>query len=265
MDPAQRLAFPAEDWLRALLRQLAAQGLRDLERMREAPDAAIHDLRVRMKKLRAVLRLGKTAANKTMLSAIDHHCRAIKNSYGAQRDDMVLQRLCQKHFHEALPASAEIRAADRTPEHGQRELLALDRELERLPLAGLEWKQVLANYRKTWRSAKKRMRRWEDHQDPHDLHPWRKRVKQLYFQSLALIWLKGAKKRIRRARKLGSRLGRDHDLAGLISRLSGADGWQERKNQLEKRRRRKHPRLRRLGRKLFKHRLRPKRRAMTMP
>ncbi|WP_461785337.1 hypothetical protein, partial [Prosthecobacter sp.] len=44
---------------------------------------------------------------------------------------------------------------------------------------------------------------------------WRHRVKDLYFQTLALRHLPGAPRRIHRAKRLGNLLGRDQDLANL--------------------------------------------------
>ena len=47
------------------------------------------------------------------------------------------------------------------------------------------------------------------------LHRWRHRVKDLHYQTLALAGLPRAAHRARRARKLGSLLGRERDLANL--------------------------------------------------
>ena len=258
MSSAHGHQTQADVWLRSLLRQLAARALDDLARMGRHDSSAVHYLRVRMKKLRAVLRLGRTGENTGELRSLDRHCRAIKNGYGGMRDNDVMDRLCQKHFGEALPDSAQVHATDWSQERGRRELLALACELEDMPLAGLDWQRVLENYRQAWRSARKAMRRCEDSRAPRAFHTWRKRVKRLYYQCLALRRQLGGDKRIRRARKLGRRLGREHDLAMLCELLPREGRWQERARQVEQKRLKQHPRLLKLGRKLFKRRLRPK-------
>lgn len=233
--------------LRALLLGLCRQARADLGRLRRQPGPAVHALRVRMKKLRAVLRLAEAVLPATALRPLRAEARAIRQAFGACRDAEVACRLVAKLAGQAglpppalsLPTLAPVPAAP---------LAAIRRRLRRLeaPLAGLPLAPLTpVQLRAAWLAQYRRCRRLGRHchrePRPEWLHAWRKRVKELEFLGLALAALRvdlpAARQRIRPARELGRQLGRLQDLAVLAAALP-ADAGQEWRRLLAQRRRR---------------------------
>lgn len=233
MAAAPDLTLP-EERLRGLLLGLCRQVRADLERMRRQPGPAVHALRVRMKKFRAVLRLAAPALPTEVLQSLRAEARAIRQVFGLCRDAEVAGHLAAKLAEEAGLALPVLRLTPSVPsaavscEEVERGLLRLQKRLERQPLTPL----TPARMHKIWLAQYSRCRRLHRRcrRDPQmeELHVWRKRVKELEHLGLALAVLRvdlpEARARVRPARELGRRLGRLQDLAVLAEALPSDAG-----------------------------------------
>jgi len=132
----------------------------------------------------------------------------------------------------------------------------MERSIGALKLARLGRSDVLRAYVKSYRAGRKCLKACHDNPAPDRLHALRKRVKRLFYESLALHTVPGMGRRIRRSRKLGHLLGEDHDLVTLMGLARRA---REKKvgKRIARKRAKMEPRILKLGDKLF--RKRPKR------
>ena len=239
------LPLPGER-LRALLLGLCRQARADLQRLPRHPEPSVHALRVRMKKLGAVLRLVAAVLPRQVLKPLQAEASAIRQAFGACRDAEVARHLAAKLAGQAglplptldlpplAPEPAVSRAAIR------RRLCRLETQLADLPLAPL----TRAQLREVWLAQYRRCRRLGHrcHREPRAerLHAWRKRVKELEHLGLTLVALRvalpAARRRIRPARELGRQLGRLQDLA-VLTTVMPTDAGREWRRLLAKRRR----------------------------
>lgn len=224
--------------MRALLLGLCRHARTDLQRLRRQPGPAVHALRVRMKKLRAVLRLAAPVLPPAALQTLRAEARDIRQAFGACRDAEVACRLAAKLAEQAalpvpvlrLSPLAASPAASR--EELRRRLRRLETRLVGLPLAALTRAQLRAVWLEQYRRCRQLHRCCRREPDPEALHTWRKRVRELEHLGLALVALRvdqpAIRQRIRPARELGRRLGRLQDLAVLAAALPLAAGrdWQ---------------------------------------
>jgi CHAD domain-containing protein len=240
------LPLPGER-LHDLLLGLCRQARADLRRLQSQPESAVHALRVRMKKLRAVLRLARTVLPKPALQSLCAEARAIRQTFGASRDAEVARHLAAKLAEQAglplhapdLPPLAPEPAVSR--EVIRRRLGQLEQRLADLPLASLILASPGAVWVEQYRRCRRLCRRCQRDPRAQTLHAWRKRVKELEHLGLALVALRvdlpAARHRIRPARELGRQLGRLQDLAVLAAALP-ADAGKEWRRLLAQRRRR---------------------------
>jgi hypothetical protein len=221
-------------WLRRLVGNLSEMASGDARRMARQPVVAVHALRVRMKKIRALLRLG--AVEGEDLEEVHRQCREIMRGVSTARDEEVMRRLYGKLFDEVPAWEREAEATQWSVVRVRREVKRLAEMLAGVTFSGLNWDVVRANFEASFRRARKSFRRCEAGDGPDSFHALRKRVKVMYFQSVALRQLRGAKRRIRLAKALGKHLGREHDLAILASRLAKAEEGGRRRAEVEKKR-----------------------------
>ncbi|MEI6535633.1 MAG: CHAD domain-containing protein [Verrucomicrobiaceae bacterium] len=206
--------------LQRMLNQFAVLAGDDLQRMPSTPGHSVHALRTRMKKIRSVLRLVHGQVAEAAEDAISWTARDIKDAFDTMRNNEVMERLAHKWAKNEAVLISKKRAVVTIPKDVRLKLRKLQRFIAALPLNGLRWKDVFREYEQTYRSARRWMRR-AGSGDADDLHHWRRRVKDLYYQSLALHHLGGSHRRIRQSRQLGSRLGKSNDLE-LMRRYFGA-------------------------------------------
>ena len=203
--------------LHALLVQLSSLAADDLRRMPQEPERSIHALRTRMKKIRSLLRLARGHIAPMARRAVSVLVQDIKRAFSVVRNEAVTARLrweLSGHQGAAVPLTPGFRSEAPLPEHIAPKVQKLRRLIEALSLQRLTWEAVDEAYAQTCRSARKRMKRARTG-DSEALHHWRRRVKDLYYQSLAFPRLPGSRKRIKPSRRLGSRLGKHHDLEML--------------------------------------------------
>lgn len=228
--PADPLPPDPAAWLVRLLTGICRQAGADLDRMAARPAQGIHALRVRMKKLRALLRLGEARLPAEVRRALRRRIRQVKAAFAASRDAEVLRELAARLQPPARPLQALNLPVAATPapkpaaiRTARRRLAALQRELAGLDLAGLTREDLLEACVRQYRRCRRQWRRCRKQPDPEALHRWRRPVKELYYLSLALHRLPPAQALLRPARRLGRRLGQDHDAVLLEARLQGPD------------------------------------------
>jgi CHAD domain-containing protein len=236
-------------WLADGVGRQIAKAKGDAEQMARNPEEAVHALRVRMKRLRALLRLGKGAGG--ALNEMEAHCRSIQQGLSQSRDGEMLRKLHWKVFDQAPVWQGGRVAKGWSVAKVKREVDRLIRLAEDITLGGLTWERVQTNFLHSLKQAKKAAKRCEDAEDAATFHTLRKRVKVLLYQSQALPKSRGVKKRIQRAKALGKRLGREHDLAVLNEKLASHGGDAERQAQVERLRLRLHNRVREKAAKLL--------------
>ncbi len=239
-------------WLQRMLQTVCRCAAGDLRRMAEASELSIHALRVRMKKLRALLRLAEPVLPEADRTRLRRRIRDIKNAFSSSRETAVLEKLAAglRRRH-GLPA-AELTAA---PAHRQSSLSqvrskleTLRRSLTVLPLHKLTLTGFLIEYAARYRACRRAMRRCLETGAQEAFHRWRQRTKEWYFLSLALHAFPSARAGIRPSAWLAHRLGEENDLALLGRRITGphAEQW---RRVIEEKVARQQERILRKGRK----------------
>lgn len=207
--------------LQRLLHQLCERAQDDVSRLASHEESATHQLRVRMKKMLALLRLAADGIEPQTLLAMRLHIRAVKNACAGNRDRVVQSKLIDKlarRFHLApkhRPRLAGLAPSSPPASFLRHQLHALGQLIDSTRIESLSAEQILEHHFRCYRRGRRLMRKACESSDNETLHRWRHRVKDFYFQTLALPSLAGAAKRVRRAQRLGHLLGRDQDLANL--------------------------------------------------
>jgi hypothetical protein len=209
--------------LKRLLHQLCERAQEDVLRISIHEESATHQLRLRVKKMMALLRLANPGIEKHTLQAMRKHLRAVKNACAGNREYVVQSRLIDKltrrfHLsakHRPLLPGQPLKAPPACDLHHQ--LYAVGRLIDSTCIQSLSEEQILEEHARCYRKGRQLMKQACETTNPRTLHRWRHRVKDLYFQSLVLSHLRGAERRIRRTRRLGHLLGRDQDLANLAA------------------------------------------------
>jgi len=207
--------------LQRLLHQLCERAQDDVARLGLYEETATHQLRVRMKKLLALLRLAREGIAEHTMQSFRQHIRAVKNACACNRDRVVQDKLIDKlvrRFHLAPKHRPQLDGkTQNTPSASylSHQLHALGLLIDSTCIESLSADQILAEHVRCQRKGRRLMKQSCESTNHDTLHRWRHRVKDLYFQTLALPHLPGARRRIQRAQRLGHLLGRDQDLANL--------------------------------------------------
>lgn len=206
--------------LKRLIAGLIVSAQRDVGRLAVHEAVATHHLRVRMKKLLALLRLAHDCMPDHTFEAMRMHLRAVKNACAGNRDRVVRDKLVEKlarRFHLAPQHRMDksVRPAPPPASFLRHQLCALEQLVETSRIENLSPEQIIAAHAITYRRGRRLMKDAFDGAEDKTLHRWRHRVKDLHYQTLALSHLPGSVRRVRRARKLGSLLGRERDLGNL--------------------------------------------------
>jgi hypothetical protein len=204
--------------LQRVLLSISQQAELDLRLLTSGdPQSRIHALRVRMKKLRAVLRLIQPGLAPKTIKAIRRHLRILKQAFAMNRDQHVLHALLAElrdgdtSFQEErqsfieLPVPAEMRMLQATAHK-------LTKHLQNLTLRPLAWDDIAFAYARRYAKARQWFRRCEKKHSAARMHRWRAPVKDHYFQSLIVL---RDRHHLHACRKLGSWLGQLNDLALL--------------------------------------------------
>ena len=203
----------------------------------------VHEVRKHLKKLRAAMRLAIGAVGKNCHTQEDRCVREIGRSVSDLRDAQVrLHTFIQLRDKAAKNSGRQL--FPRTEE-----LLLLEREsfsaafdgwqkaaipqLENVkvclmawPLHGLNWKQICNAVCKIYRRGQRTLAATIDDPGSENLHAWRKRVKDVWYQLRLLQPLNRTvlEEMAHDAEVLGELLGSEHDLDFLRARLEKESG-----------------------------------------
>lgn len=204
-----------------------------LLQQKDIDPVAVHDIRVFMKRLRGLLRLYATAGQSEEARLINPVLRDVAKAFAAQRDSHVLADTLQQLATGADPDVATRLLAIRDELLSQvdaaQHKLDLNWMLNDLGKVRLQWKSFFAwqkderlldalahSYRRNRKQGREALRL----RDKTVLHDWRKRVKYFHYQLCALVESSsGFDADLEDTRKLGSLLGKVHDLDVLVEYL----------------------------------------------
>ncbi len=213
--------------LQGILLRLVASVQADIDALPGRRDERVHDIRVGMKKFRALIRLAAGYLPKKPLARADKLARSLKEHFGATRDRDVLAGLLKdlpggREAAGVLGISHEAPAPDPAAEPAVpglcRELTVLAGGLD---LIGLEADDVREAWVSTYRRARRAMAACSSDPDDDGLfHEWRKRVKELHYQSAVLAALDPAETVARQSEEIAALLGSHHDLSLLCGLLA---------------------------------------------
>ena len=209
--------------LSEVLHGLSRELVENIERLPDDSVTRIHDIRVSTKKIQGLLRLSGKFIDAADQLAVRALTRSIRTAFAGQRDEEVIQL----RFKELLPSadSSELSPAPVVAAVSPEEALGQARQLVTM-LAGFSLEALhrrdlvrtaAASYRKARRLLKSCRRAPEDDA----MHTWRKRVKDVSYQTLALASLPHLARRTAPLDRLADALGEYHDLAVLQTRLGG--------------------------------------------
>jgi CHAD domain-containing protein len=231
-----------EELAAGLTRAAAGRAEAALERLRESEagegDAAeaVHGVRKDMKKLRTVLRLLRFELGKKRYRRENARFRDAARALSEARDaEVKLATLAALAEHEAdLPgealdawrkildrdrvAAANLVAHDEEAVAQARWLIEAGLEgIRALELEGDSWKLVEPAVRRTYRRGRRAMKKAEDRRRAGDLHEWRKRAKDLWYELrlLSRAWPGPLEATADEAHRLTDLLGDHNDLALL--------------------------------------------------
>ncbi len=204
------------------------------------PVEAVHGARKRLKKSRALLRLSRPAMPGSVFRAENRALRDSGRALSGARDagamietvdrlaELYVGRLPAEAFdtlrgqlrERALSARAGIE--DALPGHAQT-LRALAHRVEEWPLADGDPRTAVRALRDTYARGHKAFARADVDPTSENLHAWRKRVKDLWYQQrlLSAAWPGVVGGQADEAKALSRLLGDDHDLAVLTEMLEG--------------------------------------------
>lgn len=209
--------------LSGVLQGLSRALVEDIERLPDDSVTRIHDIRVSTKKIQGLLRLSGKFIKAADQAAVRALTRGIRAVFAGQRDEEVIRLRLKELLPEADPselsAAPEVKTA--TPE----EALARARELAAMlagfPLEALHRRNLVHTATVSYRKARRLLKSCRKAPDDESMHTWRKRVKDVSYQALALADLPFLSQRTAPLDGLADSLGEYHDLAVLQSRLGG--------------------------------------------
>jgi CHAD domain-containing protein len=236
IDPCQPLA--AE--VRRVLADEIGKARTSLAKAMNDPNAGIHETRKRFKKIRALLRLVRGAAE-NFYATENARYRDIARTLAGARQATALVETLDRFLHEfpreaAALSAMRARLADKRPKKGDADLeaniataLVACREGEkaaaRFAIAGDAAGILETGVKKTLKRAGRSLAAATESGDAEDFHDLRKAVK-MHAAQLALLadfWPHGRRKRLEAADALGTALGDLNDLAVIADLIERAE------------------------------------------
>ena len=222
------------DEIRRVVSEQLKGALDDVERGSQRPAHSVHQVRKRVKRVRSVLRLTRGGRSEEVFRGEDRALRDATRGLAPARDaDARVEAARKLLVHERFRATLDPRLDDFLHVHsggnGARsqvltDLAAFGTGIERLlrrvpdwPLDAGGFGLIEGGFRKTYRRARRAMRRAERRPTASNLHEWRKHVKshghhcQLLFDTWAPVMMT----RYEEVHGLEELLGDDHDLVLL--------------------------------------------------
>ena len=164
------------------------------------PTEAIHEARKDMKKIRSAIRLVRDALGDDLYRRENHHYRDIGRELSGLRDAEVLVETLEglaerfgpaqderfaglgERFQQELQERREDGSRERAMARAETALIAGRGRVEAWPLDGDGWELLAPGFHRTYRRGRKRLRDVEREASDEDLHEWRKRAKDLWYQ-----------------------------------------------------------------------------------
>ena len=199
---------------------------------------AVHDTRKDMKKLRSLLRLVRDGLGEQRYRAENDRYRDAARQLSPAREAEVnlatLAALRKRYADEAPAAETLRRALELEHERVAVEGDALDERVAQVteaiaagatdiddwPLDGDDFDLVQAGIERAYRRGRRGLRRVRDDPTAENVHDWRKRVKDLWYQLRLLqdAWPAVLKASAAEAHELADLLGDHHDLSVLVAK-----------------------------------------------
>jgi CHAD domain-containing protein len=234
----------APDAVRAVARERAEHALRALRQTApEDPGTAVHDVRKDAKKLRALLRLLQPGIDRDQRREENRAIADVARSLSGARDADVLAKQAAElreraagqapeaafaAVHDALAqAAASGDGAVPSIDAAIADLEALIDRIDHWPLEGVRRRTLVDGLERTYRRGRDELRQVRKHPGhAEQLHAWRKRVKDLWYEQRLLrdAWPGILKAQAAELDELGELLGDDHDLSVLRDQLTSDDG-----------------------------------------
>jgi CYTH domain-containing protein/CHAD domain-containing protein len=208
------------------------------------PSAAVHAARKDMKKLRALLRLVRVEVGEERFRKENERYRDVGRRLAESRDSQVkIETLAalRKSFGGELPAAplaawrGELEAERDAVGEGSELLSRVGTaiaeievgrdEVSRWGLSSDSWELFAPGLRRSYRRGMREMKRVREKRRADDVHSWRKRVKDLWYQ-LRLVrgaWPEVVGETAEQAHELAGLLGDHHDLTVLAEDLAGRE------------------------------------------
>lgn len=237
-----RADLPVADELRRCAVEELDHALDQLsDRSAENPVRAVHEARKSIKKERALLRLARgglpAQVRRTQLAQLRD---AAQRLAGVRDADVALETLAALHERYATPeveaafrnagdalerARDAQRAADSADENGVTVVEALDglrAAATELPLTADGWQLIAPGLRRAYGDGRAALRAARREPTTDVLHDWRKRVKDLWYDSRLLhdLWPPVMAAYVAQLEELSELLGADHDHAVLRDKLA---------------------------------------------
>jgi CHAD domain-containing protein len=221
---------------RTIVEQLD-EALEHLKPTTRSKDEAIHDVRVCIKKIRALLRLVRDSLGDDLYRREDTAYRDSGRMLSKARDDAAMLEIANgliEHFSEQLSRDAFVEVLaplkqSSTVAQGDRKIAMSKaaRSLRQARRRVADWPKLgrhlsfSQGLKRVFRSGKNDFAKAYDDPAVETFHEWRKQVKHLLYQSQLLrpIWRKSMKALGRELKQLGEYLSEDHDLAILRERV----------------------------------------------
>jgi CHAD domain-containing protein len=242
MSPRVDPSRPLDAEMRRLLADEIGKAKASLEKSRTDPNQGIHETRKRIKKIRALLRLVRSA-NKSFYAAENARYRDISRSLAGARQATALVETLDRFMHEFPRQAAGLtamraRLAERCPTAGDTKLAADiaaalaaceagEKAASRFRATGArDAAEVFSTgVRKALKRAERSLAAATESRGAEDFHDLRKAVKTHAAQLslLADVWLLGRRKRVNAADELGTALGDLNDLAVISDLVDKAE------------------------------------------
>jgi CHAD domain-containing protein len=200
---------------------------------REPGSETIHEIRMAIKKLRALLRLIRDGFGRKFYRRQHHSLRALAHCLSPSRDvavQLATLRKLRRHCHQLSAddiSDLENRLIEKKRNTSKSKQLSKSqfrdtlRQINRWPFKNLRQRDVKSGVERGYRKFIEAHHLAVQSPSDENLHTWRKRAKSLYYELLLIkkIGPKSAGKLARQIKELGKYLGNDHDLVLLIKEL----------------------------------------------
>lgn len=218
---------PAFDLRAALSRELSA-AIEELDRSGGRPKG-VHRCRVRIKRARALARVGRTVAP-GLAQVFNDSARGVMRTLGQARDLVALAEAARRAAKKGDKREAEVLVHVADTLDAERGLLSpLDMDgahagLKDLLALAQVWpeashRQIKRGAERVIRRARKARRRGHGSDEPVRRHDWRKREKERFYAALLLDHAWPTARRRKVGEELGDALGLERDALLLLERI----------------------------------------------